>query len=80
MNLPLYSPTAPGAPTTVVVGDAELPELVRHSREYAAQCRQCGETAKYVPVPGCNHFSVLEDLASPTGVQMTALTRAMLQQ
>ncbi|MBU6502389.1 MAG: alpha/beta hydrolase [Burkholderiales bacterium] len=71
---------APGPPTTVVVGDAELPELVRHSREYAAQCQQRGEIARYVPVPGCNHFSVLEDLASPTGVQMTALTQAMLQQ
>ena len=68
---------APGAPTTVVVGDAELPELVRHSREYAAQCQQRGETARYVPVPGGNHFSVLEDLASPDGVQMTALAQAM---
>jgi acetyl esterase/lipase len=68
---------APGAPTTVVVGDAELPELVRHSRQYAADCQARGEIARYVPVPGCNHFSVLEDLASPMGVQMTALAQAM---
>lgn len=70
---------APGAPTTVVVGDAELPELVRHSCEYAAKCLEHGEAASYVPVPGCNHLSVLEDLASPAGVQMTALAQAMLQ-
>ncbi len=68
---------ARGAPMTVVVGDAELPELIRHSRQYAADCQERGETASFVPVPGCNHFSVLEDLASPTGVQMTALARAM---
>lgn len=66
-----------GAPMTVVVGDAELPELVRHSRQYAADCQARGETASYVPVPGCNHFSVLDDLASPGGVQMTALAQAM---
>ncbi len=68
---------ARGAPTTVVVGDAELPELVRHSRQYAADCQERGEIASYMPVTGCNHFSVLEDLASPTGVQMTALAQAM---
>ena len=68
---------ARGAPMTVVVGDAELPELIRHSRQYAADCQARGETASFVPVPGCNHFTVLEDLASRTGVQMMALVGAM---
>lgn len=68
---------APGAPMTVTVGAAELPELVRHSREYADACRLAGERVEYVPVAGCTHFSVLEDLAEPTGVQMTALMRSM---
>ena len=66
-----------GAPVTVVVGDAELPELVRHSRQYATDCQARGENASYVPVAGCNHFSILEDLASPRGVQMMALAHAM---
>lgn len=69
----------PGAPMTILVGDAELPELVRHSRQYAADCQARGETARYLPVPGCNHFSILEDLAAPAGVQMTALAQAMLE-
>jgi hypothetical protein len=30
-----------------------------------------------VPLPGCNHFTILEDLARPDGVQMRALVRAM---
>ncbi|MEO6972863.1 MAG: alpha/beta hydrolase [Rhodoferax sp.] len=68
---------ARGAPMTVVVGDAELPELIRHSRLYAADCQARGETASLVPVPGCNHFTVLDDLASPSGVQMMALVGAL---
>jgi arylformamidase len=66
-----------GVPMTVTVGAAELPELVRHSREYAEGCRGAGESVEYVPVPGCTHFSVLEDLASSDRVQMNALARAI---
>jgi acetyl esterase/lipase len=50
------------APVTVAVGAAELPELVRQSTEYAA--------ALGVPLLALrehDHFSVLEELASPEG-------------
>ncbi|MGA7817873.1 alpha/beta hydrolase [Caballeronia sp.] len=66
-----------GAPMVVSVGDAELPELIRHSREYASACTAAGERASYVPVPGANHFSILFDLARPDGVQLSALMQAM---
>ncbi|WNC94188.1 alpha/beta hydrolase [Paraburkholderia sp. FT54] len=66
-----------GVPMTISVGTAELPELIRHSEEYAAACRQAGEQVEFVPLPGCNHFTILEDLARPDGVQMRALVRAM---
>lgn len=62
-----------GAPLTVAVGAAELPELVRHSREYAEACRAAGQPVAYLPVAGATHFSVLDDLADPEGAQMTAL-------
>lgn len=62
-----------GVPTLVTVGAAELPELVRHSREYAAACEAFGESVRYLPVDGCDHFSVLEELALPDGSQMHAL-------
>jgi acetyl esterase/lipase len=79
-EIDIYSPMrhiARGAPMTVTVGAAELPELVRHSREYAEACKAAGEAAEYLPVPACTHFSVLEDLASASGVQMSALARSM---
>ncbi|MGF6770794.1 arylformamidase [Paraburkholderia sp. GAS199] len=66
-----------GVPMTVTVGTAELPELVRHSRDYAAACREAGEPVEFVPLAGCNHFTILDDLARPDGIQMQALVQAM---
>lgn len=66
-----------GAPMVVTVGDAELPELVRHSRDYADACRRAGECVAMVPVPGANHFSILFDLAGRRGVQLLALMDTM---
>ena len=68
-----------GAPLTVVVGGAELPELVRHSKEYAEACRTLGEPAEYVEIPGHLHFSILEELAKPNGELVKTLSRAMQQ-
>jgi acetyl esterase/lipase len=66
-----------GAPMVVSVGDAELPELIRHSHDYAHACVEAGERAVYVPVPGTDHFSVLYDLAEPDGLQLRALAQLM---
>ncbi|SCK11181.1 alpha/beta hydrolase [Vogesella sp. LIG4] len=65
----------PGAPTLVAVGADELPELVRHSDDYAAACSAAGEAAAGLHVAGHNHFSILDDLAQPHGVLLTALQR-----
>jgi arylformamidase len=64
---------AKGAPTVLTVGACELPELVRHSTDYAIACEAAGEPVGLVHVPGCNHFSILEDLANPDGWQMSVL-------
>ncbi len=76
----IYSPLHhinKGAPMTVTVGAEELPELVRHSYEYAQACQRQKEKVQYIPVPNCNHFSILEDLASSTGIQMVALVQSL---
>ncbi|WJV25631.1 MULTISPECIES: alpha/beta hydrolase [Pseudomonas] len=64
-----------GVPMAVAVGDAELPELVRHSDEYAGACAAVGETVELVHVPGCTHFSILETLALQDGSLAKALVR-----
>ncbi len=81
-EIDVYSPLrhlGKGAPMTVGVGAAELPELVRQANDYAAAAQKAGETARYVAVDGCTHFSVLEDLAQPTGVLMSALLSDMVR-
>ncbi|KLU25797.1 esterase [Caballeronia mineralivorans PML1(12)] len=66
-----------GAPMVVSVGDAERPELIRHSHDYAQACVEAGERMVYVPLPAADHFSVLYDLAKPDGLQLTALAQLM---
>jgi arylformamidase len=66
-----------GAPMVVSVGDAERPELIRHSHDYAQACVTAGERVIYVPLPAADHFSVLYDLAKPDGLQLTALAQLM---
>jgi arylformamidase len=66
-----------GAPMIVTVGNAERPELIRHSHDYAQACVTAGERVVYVPLPGADHFSVLYDLAKPDGLQLTALAKLM---
>lgn len=69
-KLPLIAP-----PLIVAVGLAELPELIRQSAEYAAAWREAGLPGTYLPVPGCDHFSILEEFARPTGVILDALKK-----
>ena len=57
----------PVVPQTVAVGEAELPELVRQSREFAAALVAAGRPSQLLLLPGDNHFSILEQLARPDG-------------
>jgi len=72
-----YSPIrhfpATASPLVVTVGLGELPELVRQSEEYAAAWTARGLRGRYLPVPAHDHFSILEELARPTGVIVEAL-------
>jgi len=67
------SPGKTDKPLTIAYGAAELPELCRQSEDYA---RLLG--TKAVGVANCDHFSVLEQLASPHGA-LTALARKLVQ-
>jgi arylformamidase len=81
-EIDVYSPLrhiGKGVPMTVAVGAAELPELVRQANEYAIAVQQVGETARYVAADNCTHFSVLEDLANPSGILMSALMSDMVR-
>jgi arylformamidase len=58
--------TAP--PTVLAVGAAELPELVRQTRDYAAALAAGGVPPRAViEPPGDDHFSILDRLFDPAG-------------
>jgi acetyl esterase/lipase len=73
-----YSPQrliGDGAPLLLTVGADELPELLRHSRDYPSACREAGQTVSLVELAGCHHFAVLDDLAWVDGEQLHALLK-----
>jgi acetyl esterase/lipase len=65
------SPGPTTKPLVVVYGADELPELCRQSEDYAKALN-----TKATAVPRRNHFTVLEELASPHGA-LTALVRRL---
>lgn len=70
-NSPLHHIPSAAPPMIVAVGGAELPEMQRQSRDYAAACR-----ARLTVLPGHDHFTVLEELARPDG-QLTDAVMAL---
>jgi arylformamidase len=73
-NSPLLSVPASGPPIVVTVGADELPELVRQSEEFHQAWTKKGLKGRYLPLAGHEHFSILEELASPTGKLTATLT------
>jgi arylformamidase len=65
------SPGPTDKPIFIAYGAAELPEMCRQSEDYAGLVKTRAEA-----IPGRNHFTVLEDLASPHGA-LTALVRKL---
>ena len=52
----------------LAVGAAELPELVRQTRDYAAALAAAGVPARTViETPGDDHFSIVDRLFDPSG-------------
>ena len=57
----------------MIVGAAERPELIRQSEDYARDVREMGEAIELHLLAGHNHFSILEELAAPSGALAQAL-------
>jgi len=67
---------APSRARLVVAwGEAELPELRRQSAAFAAAWTAAGNAAETLPVPGADHFSILDQLARADGALTEALVR-----
>jgi arylformamidase len=60
-------------PLILAYGKSELPELQRQSEDYAKKLKK----ASVLPLAGHDHFTILEELASPDGA-LTREVRALL--
>jgi len=73
---PMHHLPARSAPLIVAYGGDELPELRRQSEVFAAARGRTGLPGRLARIPGCNHFTILEELANPDGA-LTALVREL---
>ncbi|MDQ6818405.1 MAG: alpha/beta hydrolase [Actinomycetota bacterium] len=63
---PLFWPIPPGDRALVaVVGGQESAEFRRQGREMAEHWRAAGLRSEYIEIPGANHFTVVDKLATP---------------
>jgi acetyl esterase/lipase len=71
---PILHLPSQASPLVVAVGLGELPELIRQSEDYWAAWHARGLPGTYLPLPGRDHFSVLEELAESGGRLFAVLT------
>ena len=65
-------------PMALVVGDAELPLLRKQTAEFAGYRANHGLPVIYEEIPGANHFTIMDQMASPTG-RITTLIRQVIE-
>jgi arylformamidase len=77
-NSPLLQESGPAKPLALLVGGNELPLLRQQSADMAAFRASHGLPVIYEEIPGADHFSIMQQLASPTG-RITTLIRQMFE-
>jgi len=78
-NSPLRNPGGVNKPLVMVAGSGELPLLRKQSADYAGHRAAYGLPVLYEEIPGANHFTMMDELASPSG-RLTVLARQLFTQ
>ena len=65
-------------PLSLVVGDAELPLLRKQTADFAGHRARYGLPVTYEEIPGANHFTIMDEMLSPTG-RITTLIRQLFE-
>jgi arylformamidase len=65
-------------PLSLVVGGAELPLLRQQTSDFAAHRVRHALPVTYEEIAGADHFSIMNELASPTG-RITTLIRQLFE-
>lgn len=74
-NSPIHALPKQAGRLLVTAGGGELSELQRQSIDYYAAWRAAGLDGAFVPLPGHDHFSLIDEIAQPEGRLALALAR-----
>ncbi len=77
-NSPMAQPGGVNKPLVVVAGSGELPLLRKQSADFAGHRAMHGLPVIYEEIPGANHFTMMDELASPAG-RLTTLVRQLFE-
>jgi arylformamidase len=77
-NSPMAQAGGVMKPLSLVVGDAELPLLRKQSADFAGHRAKYGLPVTYEEIPGANHFTIMNEMVSPTG-RITTLIRQLFE-
>jgi acetyl esterase/lipase len=77
-NSPMMLPGGPMKPLSLVVGSAELPLLRQQTADFAGHRARYGLPVTYEEIVGADHFSIMNELASPHG-RITRLIRQLFE-
>ena len=65
-------------PMALTVGGAELPLLRKQTADFASYRAHHGLPVTYEEIPGANHFTIMDELASPSG-RITTMIRQVVE-
>jgi acetyl esterase/lipase len=77
-NSPMLLTTDAAKPMALTVGGAELPLLRKQTADFAAYRVKSGSPVIYEEIPGTNHFTIMDEMARPSG-RITSLIRQVLE-
>ncbi|HKH00103.1 MAG TPA: alpha/beta hydrolase [Bradyrhizobium sp.] len=77
-NSPVMQSSGAMKPLSLVVGAAELPLLRRQTADFAGHRARFGLPVTYEEIPGADHFTVMNEIASPKG-RITTLIRQLFE-
>ena len=76
---PMKQAGGPMKPLALVVGGGELPLLRKQTADFAGHRAKYGLPVVYEEIPGADHFTIMNEFASPSG-RITTLIRQVLEQ
>jgi|GraSoiStandDraft_44_1057316.scaffolds.fasta_scaffold17460_2 arylformamidase len=77
-NSPIMQSDGAMKPLSLVVGSAELPLLRKQTADFAAHRVRFGLPVTYEEIPEADHFTIMNEMASPTG-RITTLIRQLFE-